>query len=300
MGTGYSVLLKNALLIFLALCANAFALFVIFTSHEPYHWFFISLVMLIANLLALVYVYKFYQHIRFSDEKICIWSFRGSQNIPFKSMKMAKFDNEELHDYFFTIEKRLQSIKIFTDTSTIVLFKRNLSNVARICRFLDSKINGRDEREFILDKQGKIDLQSAKVYNKWGIITFPFIFMISLPWLPFILSLLYLDGESEVLSFISTVYLPVVLISFLFNIFNMNFIIMDNNYLEIKNVITRSSRVIRIDDIEGIEACSRGRINIIVLKIQFKDYSTKTFRVNSVGSKNLDEILNVLRQNRSK
>jgi hypothetical protein len=295
MGTGYSVLLKNALLIFVALCANAFALFVIFTSHESYHWFFIALVMLIANLLALVYVYKFYQYIRFSDGEICIWSFHGSQNIPFKSMKMVKFDNEELHDYFFTIEMRLQSIKIFTDTSSIILYKRNLSNVASICRFLDSKINGRDEREFILDRQGKIDLQSAKVYNKWGIITFPFIFMISLPWLPVILHIFYINGGLEALSFIRTVYLPVVLISFMFNIFNMNFIIMDNNYLEIKNVITRSSRVIRKDDIESIDAGLRGRINIRVLKIHFKDYSTKTFRVNSVGSKNFDEILKILK-----
>jgi hypothetical protein len=124
--------------------------------------------------------------------------------------------------------------------------------------------------------------------------------MISLPWLPVILYIFCINGGLEALSFIRTVYLPVVLISFLFNIFNMNFIIMDNNYLEIKNVITRVSKVIRIDDIERIEAGSRGRINIIVLKIHFKDYSTKTYRVNSVGSKNLDEILKVLRWNRSK
>lgn len=297
-GSGFSVFIKDFFRLLLLLSFNAFCIYQVFSKDAPYLWLFISILLLVVNSLVIFYALKFYQYIQIDSERIYVRSFRNTYEKLLSEFLKANCRANDNHSYFLTIDFAMESIKLKDSKKSYHLYKRNLSNIQELSKFIDIKVNAKTESDFILTTNGVLDESKIKIFNRWGIIIEPFVFLVVV--FCVLASPIFYTMMFDYPFITLFCFLGLCLLSFALNIFNMNYIKMNDTYIEFQNYITGKSRVLKLDDIVSVTFYDGGRSAIKSILCSMKDYSSQSFRINSVGEKNRRLIASILRSKRIK
>lgn len=208
--------------------------------------------------------------------------------IPLNKIQKVNFNASIKVSLFLYITRSEDGVEISYNGQKYFICKEDFWNLEHLCRYLETKVNGKLAEDFEITKPKFVFNEETFVLNRWGIFSLISMF----GYFPF-LCLFCLGFFANQFWSLWPIHIALALIGIAISAHFSNYIRYNSEMIQIKNAIFKKYNNYLFTEILAAKIYAQSNSDSEVLELTLKDYSVRRYHINSLSydeSRKLSEV----------